>query len=443
MIARIMIFLKTTLWTMRLQELTKVKAFFIRSLRVLILAIKRFMKNDDPRSATVLTYYSMLNVVPLIAVAFAIAKGFGLDKIVENRIIQIAEEMEWQSSVTNQILTFANSLLGRAKGGIIAGVGVVLLLWTVISILGKIEDSFNTIWDVKKSRTLIRKFSDYITIIVLCPILFVMSSSATVVVAGEVNVIVNMFPLLEAISALISFCLSLLPYVFFWVILIVLYLVMPNTKVPLKSAIIGGIVAGTICQVVQWAYLKFQIGVASYSAIYGSFAALPLFLGWLQITWMAVLFGLEIGYASRHSETYGFIPEYEQIEGASKKFLLLRVFHLLVKNFSKGEKPLGSEQIAKRLEMPALLVSSLLNSLISAGLVSEVLFEDHSEVAFQPARTIEDITIQSTLDMYEQKGDEKFSGLQTGDAQKLTEHLNAISEAAEKSPGNVRLKDIN
>jgi membrane protein len=143
-----------------------------------------------------LTYYSLLNVVPVVAVVFGIAKGFGLEKAVEKQILQIADKANWQADVTNQILGFAHSLLEQTKGGLIAGVGVVLLLWTVISILGKIEDSLNDIWEVRKSRTLARKFSDYIAMMVFAPVLFIISSTATVLVASQVKVIVNKIALL-------------------------------------------------------------------------------------------------------------------------------------------------------------------------------------------------------------------------------------------------------
>ena len=288
-----------------------------------------------------MTYYSLLNVVPVVAVAFAMAKGFGLEKLIEKQILQMAEKANWQADITTQIISFSHKLLEQAKGGLIAGVGIVLLLWTVISIMGKIEESLNEIWEIKKSRTLIRKFSDYMAMMVFGPVLLIISSSATVLVASQVKVIVNKIALLGVFSKVIFLLLNLLPYVSIWVLLTMLYLIMPNTRIPLRSAILGGITAGTIAQIVQWIYIKFQIGVASYGAIYGSFAALPLFLGMLQMSWMIVLFGAEIAYANEHYETFGFHPDYSRMSVSSKKLLMLRIFHLLTKKFSLGEKPLS------------------------------------------------------------------------------------------------------
>jgi len=442
MISRLIHFFKTGIWEIRLKDLPLIKAFFVRTLRIILLTSRGFIRDHCQKTASVLTYYSLLNIVPVVAMAFAMAKGFGLEKLIEKQIIQIADKANWQADVTTQILTFSHKILEQAKGGLIAGVGVILLFWTVISILGKIEESFNDIWEIKKSRTLVRKFSDYIAIMVFGPVLLIISSSATVLVASQMKVILNKIALLGVFSKVILFLLNVLPYVSIWVLLTMLYLVMPNTRIPLRSAILGGIAAGTITQIVQWVYIKFQIGVASYGAIYGSFAALPLFLAWLQISWMIVLFGAEIAYANEHYETYGFHPDYSRISVSSKKLLTLRIFHLLTKKFSLGEKPLSVRQVAHALEIPVRLVQRHLQELSEVGLVVETAKGVKTEVAFQPGRTIENITVKFALDEYEKYGITKVPDFQSDDADKISKCLKDISETMEKSPANVRLKDI-
>jgi len=442
MISQIVQFFNTGIWEIRLRNLHSMKALGIRSLRVILLASRGFMRDGCQKTASVLTYYSLLNVVPVVAVAFAMAKGFGLEKLIEKQILQMAEKANWQADITNQIISFSHNLLDQAKGGLIAGVGIVLLLWTVISIMGKIEESLNEIWEIKKSRTLIRKFSDYMAMMVFGPVLLIISSSATVLVASQVKVIVNKIAVLGVFSKVIFLLLNLLPYVSIWVLLTMLYLIMPNTKIPIRSAILGGIVAGTITQIVQWIYIKFQIGAASYGAIYGSFAALPLFLGMLQMSWMIVLLGAEIAYANEHYETFGFHPDYSRMSLSSKKLLMLRVFHLLTKKFSLGEKPLSVSQIAHTLEIPVRLVRQLLHELSDVGLVVETAKGIKSEVAFQPGRSIENITVKFALDEYEKYGTAKIPDYQSEEGEKITKYLKDISETVEKSPANVRLKEI-
>jgi membrane protein len=442
MVSRFLTFFKTGIWEIRLKDLSPIQAISIKYLRIILLASRGFVRDRCQKTASVLTYYSLLNVVPILAVAFAMAKGFGLQKLIEKQILQMAEKANWQADITTQIISFSHNLLNQAKGGLIAGVGIVLLLWTVISIMGKIEESLNEIWEIKKPRTLIRKFSDYMAMMVLGPVLLIISSSATVLVASQVKTIVNKIAILGVFSKVIFLLLNLLPYASIWVLLTMLYLIMPNSKIPIRSAILGGVVAGTIAQIVQWIYINFQIGVAKYGAIYGSFAALPLFLGMLQMSWMIVLFGAETANANEHYETYGYHPDYSKLSVSSKRVLMLRIFHLLTKKFSLGEKPLSAHQIAHALEIPVRLVRQFLHELIEVGLVVETATRGKSGVAFQPGRTIENITVKFALDEYEKFGTTKIPDYQSDEWQKILGHLKDISETIEKSPSNVRVKEI-
>ena len=442
MISKIRHFLNIGIWEIRLTEINPFKAFLIRWLRVFLFASREFYQDKCPERASALTYYSLLSIVPVIGLVFGIAKGFGLDRIIQNQILQFAQRGGWQVEVVNRILTFSSSLLDQTKGGLIAGIGVVFLFWTLISILGNIEGSFNDIWEVRRSRTYMRKFTDYLAIAVFTPILVIISSSFTVVAASQAKLIVQKIALLGPISSVIFFLLNMLPYVSIWILLTLNYMVLPNTRVPLRAGIFAGIAAGTIYQIVQWIYIKFQIGVASYGYIYGSFAALPLFLVWLQISWMIVLFGAEIAFAYEHVETFGFHPDHSRISMSSKKVLMLKIFHLLVKRFSQGEAPLSARQIAHALEIPVRLVRQLLNELAGVGLVIETTKGKEHEVTFQPAKTIENITVKHTLDAIERHGDTFLPVTQSTEEEKLSDHLRSIAEAVEKAPGNVVLKDV-
>ena len=272
MISKVIRFFTSDIFSVRLKDLRPVQAFFVRYLRIFILAVQGFLKDDCAMRASALTYYTLLSIVPVVAMAFGIAKGFGLQELIQKQIIQVAEGANWPEDIVVKILSFSDSMLESAKGGIIAGVGFALLCWTVVNILGKVEDSFNHIWEVKKPRSLVRKFTDYIAIVVLAPILLIISSSAAVVVSSKIEVIVRSIELLGVVGPLIFFVLRLLPYVSIWVLLMLNYIIMPNTRVPVKSAVLAGIITGTIFQAVQFIYIKFQIGVAHYGAIYGSFA---------------------------------------------------------------------------------------------------------------------------------------------------------------------------
>lgn len=243
--------------------------------------------------ASALSYYTLLSIVPVLAVAFGVAKGFGLDEMLKERILVTFEE---HPEIADKMVTFAYSALESARGGLIAGVGVAFLFWVVYNLLNNVEKSINAIWDIEKGRPFGRKLSNYLAMMVLGPVIIVIASSSAVFLATEINQLIGDGGIMETISPIILFSMRLFPLLLSWILFSLIYLYMPNTKVRWKRAVIAGIIGGTIYQCVQWAYIHFQIGVSNYGAIYGSFAALPLFLMWMHISWLIVLLGAEIAY---------------------------------------------------------------------------------------------------------------------------------------------------
>lgn len=442
MISQAIDFFRKGIWEVRLDRLSKARAYVIGTIRIFLMAAGNLEKNDCQRNATVLTYYSVLNIVPLFAVVFAVANGFGLEKFVVRQIFRLARDANLQPDVTSRIIDFSRSLLTHAKGEIIVGVGVVILFWTVISILSKIEDTFNMIWGARRSRTVVRKLTDYLSMLILGPVLLALWSSVNILIVSELRVIMRDISLLGPMSAILFFLMKLLPFISIWLLLLALYLVMPNTRVSVRSSVFAAIVTGSLIQIVQWVYIRFQIGVSTQSAIYGSFAAIPLFLAWLQVSWIIVIFGAEIANSSEHYETYGFHPDYSRIGAARRRLLMLRIFHLLVKRFDAGEKPLTSKEIGKILEIPEPLVREILVQIADVDLVSEITKGARKESLFQPARSVNEMTIKNVLDAYEKSGEDILAPADEEETDGLALSLRVFSEAMENSPANVKLKDI-
>lgn len=442
MISQAIDFFRKGIWEVRLDRLSKARAYVIGTIRIFLMAGSNLEKNDCQRNATVLTYYSVLNIVPLFAVVFAVANGFGLEKFVVRQIFRLARDANLQPDVTGRIIDFSRSLLTHAKGEIIVGVGVVILFWTVISILSKIEDTFNMIWGARRSRTVVRKLTDYLSMLILGPVLLALWSSVNILIVSELRVIMRDISLLGPMSAILFFLMKLLPFISIWLLLLALYLVMPNTRVSVRSSVFAAIVTGSLIQVVQWVYIRFQIGVSTQSAIYGSFAAIPLFLAWLQVSWIIVIFGAEIANSSEHYETYGFHPDYSRIGAARRRLLMLRIFHLLVKRFDAGEKPLTSKEIGKILEIPEPLVREILVQIVDVDLASEITKGARKESLFQPARSVNEMTIKNVLDAYEKSGEDILAPAHEEETDGLARSLRVFSEAMENSPANVKLKDI-
>ena len=439
MTAKIRQFVTTDVWRIRSRELPLKKRYWLRPLRVLVLSWRQFHEDKCALRASALTFYSLLSLVPVLAMAFGISKGFGLEKALEK---QLLTTFQGQEEVIVRVTNFANSLLETTRGGVIAGVGVLLLFWTIVRVLGHIENSFNYIWGINKQRSFIRRISDYLSAMVICPLLLIMSSATTVLIKTQVAFVVQKVSLIGAISPAIFMALRLLPYCVVWVLFTFIYMFIPNTKVSFRSGIFAGVLAGTLYQLFQWVYLWSQIGVSKYNAIYGSFAALPLFLIWLQISWLIVLFGAELSFAHQNEETFEFESDCSNISYAFNKLLTLRVAHLLVKDFSEGNPPLSAGQIGRRLEIPVRLVREIVYGLVESKVVSEVCGPENEETAYQPARDIDLYTIKYVIDNLERRGSDHLPVAKSEELDKLSDCLKALGELVEKSPSNVLLKEI-
>lgn len=432
-------FINTDIWRIRARKLPRSQSFLINQLRIFLLAFHGFNEDKCQLRASALTFYSLLSIVPVLAMAFGIAKGFGLDKMLET---QILAKMPGQEQVVGQMIGYANVFLENAKGGIIAGVGVALLFWTVIKVLGNIENCFNEIWGVQKERTLSRKFSDYLSIMLICPILIVASSSVTVLVTSQVTFLISKLSFLGPVADIILFIMKFLPFCVMWVLFTFIYIFMPNTRVNFRSGLIGGIIAGTIYQTVQWVYITFQVGVSSYGAIYGSFAALPLFLVWLQISWLIVLFGAEISFAEQNVDTYEYEPDSLRASASFKKMAALSVAHLCIKRFDRGQAPLTASAISHELEMPMRLLQLVLFELTESGVLCEVKADDGKSVSYQPARDIEDLTIQAVSELMDNKGTSDIPFAQKQEINAIRESLESMNRIFKESAVNRALKDI-
>ncbi len=232
-------------------------------------------------------------------------------------------------------------------------------------------------------------FGDYLALIIICPVLLILSSSTTVFITTQVNVILEKFSILGSFSSAIFLLLKLLPYMLMWLLFTFLYIFMPNTKVRFASGLVAGIIAGTIFQIVQWAYITFQIGVVHYNTIYGSFAALPLFLIWLQLSWTIVLYGAEVSVAYQNADTYEFEPDFLQASHRLRILLSLLVTSRVIKNFIRGEKPMTALDISSQLGIPIRFVNEILFDLVKSRIGSFPLWKSRK-------KTDEVISRQST-----------------------------------------------
>ena len=333
-------------------------------------------------------------------------------------------------------------MLDETRGGLLAGIGVVLLFWLIIKLLGNIEESFNDIWGIKQARTYGRKLSDYLSVMLICPVLLILSGSITVFITTQIEQITQKIDLLGPISPLISLLVKSIPLCVIWLLFTFVYIFMPNTKVRFRAGLLGGIIAGLTYQIVQWGYITFQIGVSKYGAIYGSFAALPLFLIWLQISWLIVLFGAEISFAFQNVDTYEFEPDCLRVKPSFKRLLALQIAHACIKNFHNGDKPRSAEQISHDLEIPIRLVNQILFELVQCQVLSEARETSDSEALFLPAMNIDKLSINYVIQALDNLGTGDIPVAQSQELNKLSGCLAEFTETIGKSQANLLLKDI-
>ncbi|MEQ8202783.1 MAG: YihY/virulence factor BrkB family protein [Smithellaceae bacterium] len=432
-------FIKQDLWRIRRTSLSPGKSFFLNLVRVLLLSIRGFDEDKCQLRASALTFYSLVSIVPVAAMAFGIAKGFGFEKILEE---QLRNKLVGHEDILANVIQFSNALLANTKGGLIAGVGVVVLFWAVIKVLGQIEYSFNDIWGVKDKRPLGRMFSDYLSLMLVGPVILILSGGTTVFITVQVGLIMEKFSVLGSFSPLIFFLLKLLPYTLLWFLFTFLYIFMPNTKVELSAALIAGIITGTIFQIVQWVYITFQIGVVQYNAIYGSFAALPLFLAWLQLSWLIVLYGAELSFAYQNVDTYEFEPDALQASHRLRTLLSLQVTHHVITNFIKGEKPLTAPGISHQLDIPIRFVNEILFELSKSNILSKAEIEENGEHGYQPARDVNLLTINYVIEAMEKRGLNNIPFTQAPEFAALSASIDAFGKTIEKLPENRLIKEL-
>lgn len=438
-LSKIKTFIDREIWRIPGRSLTGIKGAAIRALRIFIVSCREFTSDKCSLWASALTFYTLLSIVPVFAMAFGIAKGFGLDIVLKEKLMENASS---QPEILTRIIEFAENFLMNVKGGIIAGIGLALLFWTIIQVLSNIEASFNNIWGLKTQRSLGRKFADYLALMLVAPVFFILASSTMVFIVSQVELITHKVAILGAFGPVIFFGLKLLPLLIFMGLLTYLYIFMPNGKVEFRSALLGGVVAGAAYHLMQWVYIRFQIGASSAGAIYGTFAALPLFLTWVQVSWRIVLYGAELSFAHQNDSKFEFHRECLSVSYRFKKLLALRIAQACVARFTAGQPPLSDEELALELEAPVRLVRELLFQLCEAKLLVVIQSEIEKERRYQPARDVENMTIQFVLEELEKTGTDDIPVAESPEMAQLRNSLTAFEAALERLPQNLPLKEV-
>lgn len=439
MLEQTVFFIQIGIWKIRRRNLPLHKAWGLKLLRIFLLTGKKFQENQCPLQSSALTFYSLLSIVPVVGMLFAVAKGFGFEKVLEK---QLMIQFQGQQEVLTKVITFSRTLLENTRGGVIAGIGLCVLFWSIIKVLGHIERSLNQIWEIQHNRSFGRKLTDYLSIMLFAPILILLSNSLTVFITTQITHITEKIGLLGTFSPIIFFLLRLFPYGLIWIVFTTIYILMPNTHVRFKAGLLAGILAGSTYQIVQWAYIKFQVGTAQYNAIYGSFAALPLFLIWLELSWMIVLAGAEFSYACQNVNDFELEPDFQIISPYLKQLLVLMVAHTIVRHFSPGQPPLTRQRLSEELDIPARPLCRMLAELIDTGLFVSIKPDSKTETHYQPACDINSLTVGYLIEALQNRGVTTLPIKETDTYRKITGLQEIFRNSLQQSPANRLLKDL-
>lgn len=376
--------------------------FKVRAVKVMNISVRGFLSADLQTQACAMTYRTMLAVVPALALIFAIGRGFGLQNLLEKELYSYFPS---QQKALEETFVFVDSYLNQASEGIFVGVGILFLLWTLINLLDSVEETFNKIWNITTDRSIWRKLTDYIAILLILPILMICSAGLSLLMSTTLQQILDVDPS----GGSIDWLLDLGSYVFTCLFFAGAYMLIPNTKVSAKNALIVGLFVGIGFQILQWLFVTGQMYVAKYNAIYGSFSFIPLLLIWMQLVWLLTLIGALLCYASENAGRFNYYKDADNISFEYRREVILAVMAIIAKRFMAGKKPISAADLSKDYGMPDSLVTPIVRQLKKVGLINFLQGEDENpQPPIQPAIDVANLTVGDVINRLQRIGSKDF-----------------------------------
>ena len=429
-------FFTRKVWEMDIAAFGTYKTFLIKSLRLFYVALREFTEGQLTLRAMSLVYTTLLSIVPLIAISFSVLKAFGVhNQVVEPFLLKFLAPLGPKGEeITFNIIGFVENI----KVGVLGSFGLALLFYTVISGIQKIEKAFNYIWRIEKSRSFARRFSDYISIVLVGPVLMFLAIALTASLTN--NTIIKKLISIEPFGTFFYFVAEISPYIFVSAAFTFLYIFLPNTKVKFGSALVGGIFAGVLWETTGWAFASFIVSSTKYAAIYSGFAILVMFMIWLYLSWLILLVGAQISYYHQYPQFLTIKKEFFQVSNRLReKLAFLIMFHISY-NYYHNKQPWTVNSIVGHLRLPVEPVQNVLSLLERSNLIVET----HDEPpAYLPARDIETITLKELLNsvrMAEKGAYLMEHGMHS--VQEVEEVLKRFDDALDDTLGDETIKNL-
>jgi membrane protein len=394
---RLKVFLTKDIWSFEISQKGPLRRALGKTVKVVVIAVRTFLDDKVMTKAAALTYSTLFAIVPILALIFAVARGFGFENIVTSLL---EKGIIGENDTLNAVMQFIDGYMQYVSSGAFIGIGLLFLLWSVYSLADGIEANLNAIWHVKQSRGMGRKITDYFSLILLIPIGIICLSGLSVLASSMLTRMQGF----QLLGGFVKFLVFALPYLVAGLIFTGFYMFMPNTKVMFRHALIPGFIAGCLFQVLQNLYFSGQLALSSYNQIYGGFAALPLFLFWLNISWSIVLFGCELAYVSQNNDNFNYFKEPDKISRRHEDFYCLMVMTCICKRFNSHKPAYTRKELGEKLHIPLRYVISSIDILIEAGLLEVIVQPDDREPAYVPSTDTQKITVVSVLSAINQTG---------------------------------------
>lgn len=412
------------------------RSWKIDILKTLSLSARSFLNSDLQTQACAMTYRTLLAIVPALAMVFAIGRGFGFQNMLQGQLYKM---FPGQESLISQALGFVDKYLSTASEGVFVGVGLIALLWTLISLLSNVESTFNLIWGVKQGRSFWRKITDYTAMLLILPMLMICAGGLQVMMTNTLRTILHF----DFLTPVVSGFIELASCAFTWLFFTAVYMLIPNVRVKFKNAFIAGMISGTGFLILQWLFVSGQMYVSRYNAIYGSFSFLPLLLIWVQLAWVVCLSGAVLCYSSQSIFQFSFANEIEKISINYRRRISLAITAVVVQCFIKGRPAPTVLSIVKSYDMPVRLVSEITDRLIHAGIISQVLIDKEKElIGFQPAHDPSALTVALVNKALDNLGTGDFIPAFDKHFRGINATVDAIVSELQTSGADCRLSDI-
>ena len=428
-------FFTRSLWRVTESDVSRSRYTSYNLMKITIQTVKCFIKDRVWIRAAALSYTTLFSIIPILALLFAIAKGFGFSNLME----RFLRDGSMANGSIDTVMNFIDNYLEYAKSGVFIGVGVAMLLWAIINLADSIESNMNAIWDVKKQRSYFRKLTDYMALFIVFPLVIILYASVSIFITTIYERLAEYF----LISSFVHICIKMAPYLLSGLIMTGLFLFIPNTKVRFKNAFIPGMITGIVFQAFLYIYIQIQMSVSSYNAIYGSFAIIPMFMLWADISWSIILFGVEMSYVSQNIELDNFGQEVDNVSRRYHDFLCVVVMSLICKRFEEGGEPYTASDLSAEGEIPIRLTHRLLDELETVGLIRGFSADAKSEIEhYLPAMAISKLSVGRLLSTLEGHGCEDFKIDHTKEFSNQWKTFIGYKEEIYTKSNNILLKDL-